>query len=238
MIALNWNCRGLGNRRVVEVLTELVRKKAPTILFLMETKLTDREMEPIKAKLGFPSMLAVSCDNRRGGITLLWRADVIVDTQTYSPNHIDVRVHTQASPLWRLTGIYGHPEEQHKIETWRLMRHLHARASLPWVCLGDFNEILASDEKNGGVRRLMAPMLEFRNTLLHCGLVDLGFNGYRFTWRNGRGEEAFVEERLDRVVVTIEWSGMFSRAKVSHLSVSYSDHDPILLDMDPPTQPR
>ena len=77
----------------------------------METKLTARKMESIKAELGFPSMLAVSCDSRRGGITLLWRADVIVDTQTYSTNHIDVRVHTQASPLWRLTGIYGHPEE-------------------------------------------------------------------------------------------------------------------------------
>ena len=118
-------------------------------------------MEPIKAKLGFPSMLAVSCDNRRGGITLLWRADVIVDTQTYSPNHIDVKVQTQASPLWRLIGIYSHPEEQRKTETWRLMRQPHARASLPWICLGDFNEILASDEKNGGVRRPMAPMLEF-----------------------------------------------------------------------------
>ena len=172
MIALSWNCRGLGNRRVVEVLAELVRKQVPTILFLMETKLTDREMEPIKVELGFPSMLAVSCDNRRGGIALLWRSDVIVYTQTYSPNHIDVRVHTHASPLWRLTGIYGHPEECRKTETWRLMRHLHARASLPWICLGDFNEILAFDEKNGGVRRPMAPMLEFRHTLLHCGLVE------------------------------------------------------------------
>ena len=74
------------------------------------------------------------------------------------------------------------------------MRHLYAHASLPWIYLGDFNEILASDEKNGGVCRPMAPMLKFRHTLLHCGLVDLGFNGYRFTWRNGRDEEAFVEE--------------------------------------------
>ena len=63
MIALSWNCRGLGNRRAVEVLVELVRKQVPTILFLMETKLIDREMEPIKVELGFPSMLAISCDS-------------------------------------------------------------------------------------------------------------------------------------------------------------------------------
>ena len=83
MIVLSWNCRGFRNRCAVEVLAELVRKQVPTILFLMETKLIDREMEPIKVELGFPSMLAVSCDSRRRGIALLWRTDVIVDTQAY-----------------------------------------------------------------------------------------------------------------------------------------------------------
>ena len=163
----------------------------------METKLTDREMKPIKTELGFYGLLAVSCNGCRGGLALLWKEDVTVDTQTYSPNHIDVNVHTPTSPIWRLIGIYGHPEEERKTKTWRLMRHLHARASLPWVCLGDFNELLESDEKNGGNRRLMAPM------------VDLGFSGYRFTWRNGRQGVAFVEERLDRVVATMEWCEIF-----------------------------
>ena len=61
-----------------------------------------------------------------GGLALLWKADeVTIDTQTYSPNHIDVKVHTYDS-LWRLTGIYEHLEEELKGETWRLMRHLHA----------------------------------------------------------------------------------------------------------------
>ena len=46
--------------------------------------------------------------------------------------------------------MYGHPEEERKAETWRLMRHLHACGTLPWLCLGDFNEILSSDEKRGG----------------------------------------------------------------------------------------
>ncbi|KAK9995717.1 hypothetical protein SO802_020403 [Lithocarpus litseifolius] len=195
-------------------------------------------MKSIKTKLGFDGMLAVSCNGRRGGLALLWREGVTVDTQTYSPNHIDVAVHTQSSPIWRLTGIYGHPEEERKLDTWRLMRHLHARASLPWVCLGDFNELLASNEKNGGNMRSLAPMAEFRHTLLHYGLVDMGFSGYRFTWRNRRPGAAFVEERLDRAVATSEWCEIFPRAKVSHLSVSYSDHDPIMLDTAPPTQSR
>ena len=71
IIILSWNCRGLGNRQAVEVLADLVRRKAPTILFLMETKLTIREMEPIKMELGFPSMLAVSSEGRKGGLAML-----------------------------------------------------------------------------------------------------------------------------------------------------------------------
>ena len=204
----------------------------------METKLSIREMEQIKAELGFPSMLAVSYESWKGGLALLLKEDVIVDTNSYLPNHIDVRIHMQASLLWRLTGIYDHPEEQRKTETWRLMRQLHARASLPWICLGNFNEILASDKKNGGVRRPMAPILEFRHTLLHCNLVDLGFNGYRFTWRNGRDEEVLVEERLDRAVTTTEWKEMFPRAKVSYLFASYFDYDPILIDIAPLNLPQ
>ena len=112
-----------------------------------------------------------------GGQAQLWKANkVTIDTQTYSPNHIHERVHTYDS-LWRLTGIYEHSEEELKGETWRLMRHLHAQASLLWVCLGDFNEILSSNEKNGGNLRPMGAMMGFRQTLLHYGLVDLGFNG-------------------------------------------------------------
>ena len=84
----------------------------------------------------------------------------------------------------------------------------------------------------------MAPMAEFRNTLLPCGLVDMGFCGYPYTWRNDRQGRAFVEKRLDMVVATTEWREIFPRTKVSHLSVSYSGHDPIMMDMAPPTQPQ
>ena len=70
--------------------------------------------------------------------------------------------------------VYGHPEEERKAETWRLMRHLHACGTLPWLCLGDFNEILSSDEKRGGNPRQVTPMVAFWHTFLHCRLVDLG----------------------------------------------------------------
>ena len=81
-------------------------------------------------------------------------------------------------------------------------------------------------------------MLAFRHTLLQCGLVDLGFRGYRFTWRNGRFGAKFVEERLDRFVATPERREMFPRAMVHRLAVSYTDHGLVLLDMAPSNHPQ
>ena len=145
---MSWNYRGLGNHPVVQVLADLVRKKGPIILFLMETKLSVAKMQPIKAELDFPSMLVVPSLRRSGGLALLLKNDVVVDTQTYSPNHIEVHVSSPMQALWRMISVYGHPEERMKSETWRLLKHLWARASLPWMCIGDFNEILYSEEKN------------------------------------------------------------------------------------------
>ena len=158
MIIMSWNCRGLGNRSAVRVLADLVRSKGPNVLFLMETKSSVTEMIPIRDELGYRSMLAVPSLRRSGGLALLWKDDIMVDTQTYSLNHIDAKILVSPQVEWRLTGVYGHPEEQRKKETWALLQHLHSRASMPWICSGDFNEILSSDEKSGGVPKPLGPM--------------------------------------------------------------------------------
>ena len=72
-----------------------------------------------------------------------------------------------------------------KPETWRLLRHLYSQSASPWVCIGDYNEIISSEEKYGRHPKPLPPMVEFRNTLLHYGLIDLGFSGYPYTWQNG-----------------------------------------------------
>ena len=95
----------------MEILVELMRKQVPTILFLMETKLTVREMESIKLEFGFSSMLVVSSERRRGGLAMLWKLDVVIDTQTYSLHRIDVQVLVLSTQPWRLTGIYSYSEE-------------------------------------------------------------------------------------------------------------------------------
>ncbi|XP_031110741.1 uncharacterized protein LOC116014921 [Ipomoea triloba] len=52
----------------------------------------------------------------------------------------------------------------------------------------------------------------FNAALNDCNLLDMGMRGNQFTWERGRGTEAWVEERLDRAVASIEWAEIFEEA--------------------------
>ena len=196
----------------------------------MEAKQTVDKMRNIQVDLHYDSMLAVPCVRRVGGIAMLWKANVDLHVQTYSLNHIDARIMTNPSSPGRLTGFYGRLEEHRKHKSWEYLRHLHSRDSLPWICMGDYNiEILLSDEKQGRIPRPLWCMEDFWSALLHCGLIDLSFSGNIFTWRNSRPRSAFIQERLDRACATTGRRDIFPHAKVHHLQVAYSNHDPILI---------
>ncbi|CAL1387047.1 unnamed protein product [Linum trigynum] len=70
----------------------------------------------------------------------------------------------------------------------------------------------------------------FNNALMDCGLKDLGFVGYPFTWENRKSGQNLIEERLDRAVANGKWMDMFQNAMVLHLEGVVSDHLPILID--------
>jgi len=103
---------------------------------------------------------------------------------------------------------------------------LHRRFSLPWVCLGDFNEILFAEEKQGWLDQPERQMQGFRDALDDCRLKDLGFNDFPFTWCNRRLGDQNVLVRLDRGVASIDWILRFSATRIHHLEAFLSDHKP------------
>ena len=171
-------------------------------------------MRKIQANLPYRCMLAVPSIRRSGGLALLWMEEVDLHVQTYTCNHIGALIFNGSNLTCGSTGFYRWPEEQRKHESWQLLKHLHTRISAPWICVGDYNEILSSNEKQGGVPKPLNHMEAFRATLLNCGLEDLSFQGNIFTWNNGRHGNAFVQERLDRACATMEWKEIYSEMRV------------------------
>jgi hypothetical protein len=236
MNLLSWNCRGLGNLQAVLVLHNLVKSEGPTVLFLMETKLDVRGMESIRVKLGFKFCFSVPCLGRSGGLALLWNDPAQVTIQNFSQNHVDSHVQLAEGAKWRFTGFYGHPEGHRKWESWVLLDKLHSLDNTPWLCMGDFNEILSISERSGEVLGSTRRMQDFSDVVNRCGLVDLGFRGIPFTWENRRDGEALIQKRLDRALANAAWLDCFNLCSVSHVVCSYSDHVPLLLHMDTSTR--
>ncbi|XP_060210563.1 uncharacterized protein LOC132637499 [Lycium barbarum] len=97
----------------------------------------------------------------------------------------------------------------------------------PWIVGGDFNVILKSDEKLGGLPVHLAETDDFAHFVNNCGLMELKYFGSRYTWWNGRTEEDCIFKRLDRVFGNQEFMDLFLSSEVSHLIRHRSDHAPL-----------
>ncbi|XP_074267252.1 uncharacterized protein LOC141590575 [Silene latifolia] len=78
-----------------------------------------------------------------------------------------------------------------------------------------------------GGSRLQWQMNNFRDAVDECGLRDLPYEGYDFTFDNGQVGDANRQCRLDRAMVNGTWSDTFPYAKLLHLDREWSDHAPI-----------
>ena len=232
MSCLSWNCRGLGNPQTEDELVALVTTKDPIIVFLMETKVEKFVLDRIGRRIHFANLFLVPCVNSGGGLALFWKSDVDASVQTSSECHIDVIINQEADDAWRFTGFYGDPETASRENSWDLLRSLSHRLNLPWLCMGDFNEILFANEKLGWLDRPERQMQGFRDALDYCALKDFGYTGFPYTWCNRRPGAQNTWIRLDRGVATIDWVLQFPASRIHHLDAFHSNHKPLLLCSD------
>uniref|UniRef100_A0A803P559 Reverse transcriptase domain-containing protein n=1 Tax=Cannabis sativa TaxID=3483 RepID=A0A803P559_CANSA len=122
-----------------------------------------------------------------GGLMLLWKDDVDVTLNSFNANVFYCYLAFHNGPSSHFTAFYGAPNVAHPVHTWTLLKRLKDVApSLPWVVIGDFNEILYNHNKKGGNRRCESQMEDFRTILDMCNLNELPFTGDPFTWIKGR----------------------------------------------------
>ena len=89
MKLLAWNCKGLGNRRAVRELVDIVQAQDPMILILSETWSNTEHMRWIRDKIGFDGCFTVPTTGWGGGLALFWKASVNVWVGSFSTYHID-----------------------------------------------------------------------------------------------------------------------------------------------------
>ncbi len=205
----------------------MVKQKDPLALFLSETKLDEKRLEVLRCYWGFAGKFVVPSRGQSGGLALFWSREIFASISSYSHHHIDAVMDNGAEEAWRFTGFYGSRTVAGKAGAWDLLRVLRGHHTLPWLCGGDFNELLQGEEKWGRAARPESQMKAFRQVVDDCGFLDLGFVGPPYTWWNKQNGTARVLERLDRCLATADWLLQFPNSRVNHLHAVFSDHRPM-----------
>lgn len=81
-----------------------------------------------------------------------------------------------------ITFVYGHPNLSKREVVWQQLKNLTSIAQPNWLCIGDFNQILASQEKLYFHQGLVLGAQLLQEVINELYLCDLRATGQRFTW--------------------------------------------------------
>jgi hypothetical protein len=135
----------------------------------------DSRVRSFMWSLGYSGCYAVNCDGLSGGLALVWLSSVSVLIKPCNARCIDVHITLKNGIKWRATFVYGEPRRERRSEFWDFLCFMRAQWDGPWICCGDFNEVLNQDEHFGPRERTDAQISAFRDCLQDCELMDLGF---------------------------------------------------------------
>ena len=176
------NCRGAGKPTTVRELRDLTRQLAPSIVCIVETQIEGSRVENMVGSLNFNKSFAVSSSGRSGGLGIFWNEEIKLEVLGYSKYHIDALVGELFDIQTRVTFVYGEDQVSEQYNTWDTLKGIVGSLNLPWVVLGDFNEVLHGHEHDGVGMRSQAQMDGFRDALDTYGLSDIGYTGTDWTF--------------------------------------------------------
>lgn len=64
-----------------------------------------------------------------------------------------------------MTCVYGWPQTENKHLTWKLLCKLNEEKHEGWICIGDISQVLAGEDKEGGLPSDFTTIYEFRRVM-------------------------------------------------------------------------
>ncbi|KAL2936882.1 LINE-1 retrotransposable element ORF2 protein, partial [Bienertia sinuspersici] len=231
MSVIFWNTRGISRPEFRRNFRLLKNSYSPDIVALAETKVGRENTETIVEDLGFDHWHLVEPVGRSGGILLLWSSRVHINIATESAQGLFglAEVRSPPPPLkFAFAFIYASTSFTQRKILWNDIMHFSSTVTGPFICMGDFNEVVDPTEKFGGrpISRKRAQL--FADAMNTSNLMDFGFHGPKFTWTNSRVGRP-IHERLDRGWVNAHWTTNFPDSSLWYLPKSSSDHAPLLV---------
>lgn len=210
-----WNCREAGSNCFLRHVLQYIHTFNPNILILVETRVSSSYINCILHKSNYTNFLAVEACGFSGGIWMIWDATLVhVETVTVDDQIFNLVVKRGRASTWFLSAIYASPKPNFCNDLWQYVGRLGAGLHFQWLLLGDFNQLLDRSEKRGGRPLAQCQVRQLREMIDRCELIDMGYEGSKYTWSNMRSGLALVEEHIDRCFSNRAWMSWFSNFQV------------------------
>lgn len=226
MIIATWNIRGLQNLPTQAAVVDLVKKHKIDVMGILETKFTtENDNYKFFLQNNFRDWKAVDnfaqFENSR--ILLLWNPNKVeLEPTLVEEQAIYARIRCLTSNnSFNFILVYGAHTIPDRRPLWDSLID-HVLQDQPTLLSGDFNNVLAEDERVGGVPPREFEIKNMVDTCALLGLEDIMSTGCKFTWTNRT-----ISSKIDRAMVNEAWFSKGYLATTDFLpSGAYTDHSP------------
>lgn len=181
MNIISWNTRGFGNSDFRRAIRDMTCSYKPDLYILTETRLRGDKATSIISSLGYERYAKIDSMGFTGGIWILLNpTNIIVEPVTTTFHEVYLKIQVN-SLTFVLTAIYAPPHFSNSDPLWEKLSYIYDFIPLPWLIMGDFNEISNEREKFGGNQQPKMKMRTFNNFLNKAKLLDLGYCGPKYT---------------------------------------------------------
>ncbi|KAM1072792.1 hypothetical protein FF1_018011 [Malus domestica] len=85
-----------------------------------------------------------------------------------------------------LFSIYANIDDKKRRDQWVCLSKQIEKDRDRSLIIGNFNDILCNEEKEGGNYRMTSSLRDFREFVARNEFMDIGYEGCPFTWRNNK----------------------------------------------------
>ncbi|XP_050259946.1 uncharacterized protein LOC126705028 [Quercus robur] len=120
-----------------------------------ETKVCGERANRISGRINLDRAIFANSIGLSGGLWILWDSDQVEILEVASiEQEIHVIVNSSSRPPWLLSAIYASPGFAKRWLLWENLESVANLYSMPWVIVGDFNEVLMGEDKFRAIQHL------------------------------------------------------------------------------------
>ncbi|XP_021835103.2 uncharacterized protein [Spinacia oleracea] len=230
---LGWNVRGLNSIQKQNEVNHFIQKYAVGLVGLLEHKVKLSNLGKLYQKVFVNWCFTSNSSYHSGGrIVVAWKAGCFTVNIVAASSQF---VHCHVTPVsgrkpFYCTFVYAFTDAGMRQDLWRDLLLFNTQE--PWIVCGDFNCVMALDQRIGALVR-HRDIVDVSNCMHACGMEDIKCVGNLFTWNNKQQGNNRVFSKIDRYMANQACQTCFPVAEVCFMPEGIFDHSPGLLSVFP-----